>query len=402
MNRRAVSRSVPVEVRWLLAVAGSVLPSTLRSCWIREWYAEFWHSFGTARGLRRRMWARAFGSFPDAWVLLRQDYGLVRRLRDALRARSAAVILPAIAMSAVALCSGGFSRGRNLLWHDDSAGLVLIAQPVPFMGGSSRVPGTQVDAWLRRSDTVAEAGRWSMEVRLRGGHYVPVCRADAGALILFAEAPVRPACGQFEFAGAKELSFAGVVARLKSGARADEAERELAQTAMLHKGWGEPRVTALADIRTAPLRAAGLVLLAGLLLSVLAIRAIRMTAWIWAVSRIALSFAAIGGVWMELMARAPFTETAGIPAWWSVVLYLGPTAMACLATWWLRRDAHWHCRICYRTLAMPVSVGMPGRCLFEPGGVEHLCGAGHGSLLAGGVNQPVGEESWVTWSDSWA
>src|SRR5579862_4927960 len=120
MNSRAVSRSVPVEVRWLLAVAGALLPSTLRSCWIREWYAEFWHSFGPARGLRRRMWARAFGSFADAWVVLRQDYGLVRRLRDALRSRCAAVVLPTLAMSSVALYSGGFSKGRNLLLVDDS------------------------------------------------------------------------------------------------------------------------------------------------------------------------------------------------------------------------------------------------------------------------------------------
>ena len=239
-----------------------------------------------------------------------------------------------------------------------------------------------------------------MEDRPRGGHYVPVCRADAVARILFSEAPVRPVCEHFESVGSNELSFAGVVARLKGGTPSYRAEQELAQTAMMHKGWLQPRVTSLADIRTAPLKPVGFVLLTGFLLSVLAVRATRMTAWIWAVLKIALSFAVIAGVWIELVARAPLTETAGIPASWSVPLYLAPIAIACLATWWLRRDAHRHCRICYRTLAMPVSVGMPGRSLFEPGCIEHLCEAGHGSLLVGAVNQPIGEESWVTWSDS--
>ena len=401
MYRRVVSQDVPVEVHWLLAVAGSLLPSTLRSDWIREWYAEFWHSLGPARGFRRRMWGRAFGAVPDAWALLRQDYGLARRTHDALCSRSAPVMLLALLMSALALCTGGFSRGRRLLFHDDSAGLVLIAQPIPFMGGSARVPGAQVEAWLRRSNTVAALGRWSMDGP-RDGRSVSVCIADASAMGLFSEVPVKPACARFESAGSDALPFAGVVARLKSGALVYQAEQELAQTAALHKGWVQPRITSLAAIRTAPLKPAGFVLLAGFLLSVLSVRALRIAAWIWALSKITLSFAVIAGLWIELAARAPFTETAGIPSSWSALLYLLPVVIACFAAWCLRRDARRHCRVCYRALAMPVSVGMPGRSLFEPGCVEHLCEAGHGSLLVGPVNQLIGGESWVTWSDTWA
>src|SRR5579871_5650156 len=199
MHSRVVSQDVPVEVRWLLAVASSLLPSTLRSDWIREWYAEFWHSLGPARGFRRRMWARALGAVPDAWVLLRQEYGLARRAHDALRSRSAPVMLLALLMSVLALCTGGFSGGRSLLFHDDSVGLVLIAQPIPFMGGSARVSGAQVEAWLRRSNTVAALGRWSMD-RPRGGNSASVCIADAAALRLFSEVAVKPACARFESA----------------------------------------------------------------------------------------------------------------------------------------------------------------------------------------------------------
>ena len=397
MDTRLTSRTVPVGIRCLLATAGVLLPPAMRSAWVREWHAEFWYSLAPAHGFRRKMWARALGAFPDAWVLLRQDCGVARRIHEALRSRCAPIILLVLLLSVIGLLTDGFRRGRALLFHDDSAGLVLIAQPIPFMGGSARVPSAQVDAWLEQSETVAELGRWSIGDRVRAGQHIPVCRADAGALRLFAEAPVKPPCRLFELTSSKALPFAGVLARLKSGAPVSKAEQELAQTASLHRGWAQPRVTRLADTRTRPLKPVGLVLLIVFLFSVLAIRANRMAAWVWAISKIALSFAAITGVWAELMARAPFTETAGIPPLWSALLYLAPAVAACSAAWWLRRDARRRCRICYRALALPVLVGMQGRCLFEPGCVEHLCGAGHGSLLVGPAGQPTGEESWVTW-----
>ena len=95
---------------------------------------------------RRELWGRAFGAFPDAWVLLGQEYGILRRIHDASHSRSAPVILLTLLMAAATLLTNGFIRGRNLLLHDDSAGLVLIAQPIPFMGGRSRMPAAQAEA----------------------------------------------------------------------------------------------------------------------------------------------------------------------------------------------------------------------------------------------------------------
>ena len=70
---------MPREVLWLLAIAGSMLPPALRGDWLREWHAEFWHYFGGGHD-RREMRAKALGVFPDAWVLLQQEYGIAKRL----------------------------------------------------------------------------------------------------------------------------------------------------------------------------------------------------------------------------------------------------------------------------------------------------------------------------------
>jgi len=402
MQAHVASQAVPVEIRCLLAAAGALLPPALRSDWVREWHAEFWHSLGSGRGSRRRMWARALGAFPDAWVLLRHDYGIAKRIRDASHSRSALAIALALLIIAAASFTNGFSRGRDLLFHSDSAALVLIAQPIPFMGGSSPMPAAQVEAWTRESRTVAELGRWSIEDRLSSGRHVGVCRADATALKLLSESPVKPSCEQLELAGSNAPAFAGVVARLNRGSSIQEAEQGLALTATVHKGWMRPGIVSLSAMRKAPLGPVGLVLGGLMLLSLLAVRAHTLTAWLWAVLRISLAFAVIAGAWIECVARAPITEAAGVPLAWSALLYFLPVVSGCCAAYWLRRDTRQRCRICYHRLTKPVFVGMPGRFLFEPGGTEYLCSAGHGALLAGPVSEPIGDEVWATWSDSWA
>jgi|SRR5271157_1333676 len=401
MQIQPASQGAPVEIRWLFAAAGSLLPPALRSDWLREWSAELWHFSGSGRGCRRQMWALACGAVPDAWVLLRQDYGIARRIHDVSQSRSAPAILFALLATAATLLTGGFSRGRDLLFHDDSAGLVLIAQPIPFMGGSSRVPAAQVEGWLEGSRTVAELGRWRMEDLPPGGRRSQVCMADATALVLLSEAPVKPPCKRFERLGSNAPAFAGVVARLRNGASLGDAERELERTATPRKGWVRPAIVPLAAIRKAPLAPVGLALLVLMLLSALAVRALAMRAWIWAATEITLAFACIAGVWIEMAARAPFTDTAGVPPAWSAGLYLLPVLAGCCAVWRLRRSVCHRCRVCYRPLTMPVSVGMSGRRLFEPGGTEYLCGAGHPALLADSLNEQVTEELWATWLDSW-
>jgi hypothetical protein len=192
------------------------------------------------------------------------------------------------------------------------------------------------------------------------------------------------------------------VARLKTGASIHEAEQELAETARFQKGRLRPRVISLAAVRKAPLAPVGSVLFVLLLLGTLAVRALSIRAWIWSVAEIVLAFALIAAVWIEFVARAPFTETAAIPAAWSAIAYLWPVLAGGWTTWWLRSQARHRCPICHRPLTMPVSVGMPGRCLFEPDGTEYLCGAGHGALLVGPVAEQKGGEVWATWSDNWA
>ncbi len=402
MQTQTASQPVPVEIRWLLAAAGLVLPPALRSEWLREWHAELCHSLGSGGRERRQMRVRALGAFPDAWVLLRQSYGLAMRIQDSSHSRSAPLILLALLVSAAALLTGGFDRGRKLLFRDDSAGLVLVAQPIPFMGGRSRMPATQTDAWLQESRTVAELGRWAIQDQWRGGRRVMVCRADAAVLALLSRAPVKPPCQRIEPLGSNVLPFAGVVARLRNGASVREAEAELARTATLHRGWSRPAIVPLTALRKAPLTPVGLTLLGLMLLSVLAVRVLTVRAWLWAVSQIALAFALIAGIWIELAAQAPFTETAGIPAAWSTMLYFLPVLAGCCAAWWFRREAHGHCRVCYRPLTMPVYVGFQGSCLLEPGGTEYLCGAGHGALVTGPAGETLGEEVWAAWSDNWA
>lgn len=172
MQTQLISRALPIEIRWLLAVAGWLLPPALRSDWLREWYAEFWHWPGSDRDSRRQMWTRAFGAFPDAWVLLTQDYGIATRIQDTSRSRSAPVILLALLMAAAALLTSGFNRGRNLLFHDDSAGLVLVAQPIPFMGGSSRMPAAQAPGRSARQAAMRPDRARGIEcavIRRRGG-----------------------------------------------------------------------------------------------------------------------------------------------------------------------------------------------------------------------------------------
>ena len=392
MQTLHISRALPTEIRWLLAAAGWLLPPALRTDWLREWRAEFWHCRQRERNTRRQMRARAFGAFPDAWFLLRQDYGIARRILDAAHSRSALVVLLVLLLAATALGTHGFRAGRNLLFHDDPAGLVLVFQPGPFMGGAARIPAAQADAWLQSSQTVKKLGRWSMD------HLV--CHADAAALALLAQAPVKPLCGRFEPLVSSVAVFAGVVAQLKSGASIDQAEQELAQTTSLHKGWMQPGIVTLAAVRKAPLMPVGSVLFGLMLLSILAVRANTVRAWMWALSKIGLSFALIAGIWIEFVARAPFTEAARVPAAWGVLLYVLPAFAGSGAAWWFRRAARRHCRVCYRPLSMPVFVGMSGRRLFEPGGTEYLCGEGHGALLV--AAEPMGGEAWATWSDTWA
>jgi hypothetical protein len=189
---------------------------------------------------------------------------------------------------------------------------------------------------------------------------------------------------------------------LRTGATVRQAEAELAETARFQKGWQAPVGVSLASIRRAPLLPIGLWLVFMGLVSALSVRFGSALAGIYALAPVCLCFAAIAGAWLELVARAPVTEIARIPPAWNLLLYVMPAVAASFVTWLFRRRAPRRCRMCYRPLMPAVSVGMEGRCIFEPGGSEYLCADGHGALVVGFAAQNEADEVWTSWSGSWA
>src|SRR5258706_7583476 len=336
--------TIPIEIRFLLTLAGWLLPATLRADWRREWFAEFAHSAGD----RRRMRARALGAFPDAWTLLRQDYGIHARLLDAAHSRSGPLAVMVLVLLILTPATGGFKRARALLFGHDYKGMVLVAQEVPFKGFSAPVPRAHVDLWVKRSTTVEPAPNFP--------------------------------------------SRAGVILRLRPGATAVQAEKELAATQRLQTQWGSPKVVPLTTIRQAPMFPAGALLGVMMILSIAAVRARTVRAWAWTLSKIVLCFGLIAAGWLECIARAPVTET-GAP--WSWAVYLLPLLGGGGAAWWLGRSARHYCPICARRLTMPVSIGLAG-CLFEPNGVEYLCAEGHGAMLVVPSVEAPAEEVWTS------
>jgi len=380
--------AIPYTIRLLLALAGAMLPDSARTDWMREWYAEFWYSRHSASG-RRPM--RALGAFADAWFLVRHEHGIRGRVGELLRSRSLAVAVLVFLLAALALATTGFRRSRDLLFHRDSDRVFLLNQPLPFMAGAARISPAQANAWVERHNaTVQVLGRWSVRER-------DICVADPVAATLFTEIHMRPQCTAIKVERRNWTGFSGVVGRLKSGISLAEAERELGQTAVLHRGWLRPAIVPIARLRTAPLAPVASALFALALFSLVAARVASVRASIWLASRIALSLALVAGAWLELAARAPFTEAGSVPGIWSALLYVFPIAAASLLALGLRRDARGRCRVCYRALTMPVFVGLSGRCLFDSGGIEYLCGAGHGALLTGSVPGQVETEQWSKW-----
>jgi len=380
---------IPFPSRFLLALAGAMLPADLCADWKREWHAELWHWRHSAFRSYSALLKRSLGAFADAWFLLRHEATITRRLAEAARSRSLPVAAMAILLIGLSIATNRFQGGRDLLFARDADGLFLLAQPNPFMGSAARVPAEQVSAWIERGSTVEKLGRWS-------AREPPFCVADPLAVALFSAARAKPRCDSIKLQ--RDVSgFSGVIGRLKPGARLAAAEKELAQTAVLHRGWLCPQIVPIARLRRAPLVPVGTALLCLALLSLLPLGCRSLQSFAWAASRVALSFALVIAGWLELAAAAPFTEQAGVSGLWAALLYVGPMAAGTLLHVWLRRDARGRCRICYRPLTMPVFVGFSGRCLFDAGGIECLCRAGHGALVTGSVPGQIGTEEWSQW-----
>jgi hypothetical protein len=403
MKARYQSRRVPAEIRLLLGLSGWLLPRTTRRDWSREWLTEFSEAFsrGHQQGARQRwrMFMRACGAIPDVWTLL-QLHGFRQRLAEAVHSRVTPVVVFLLALVILAVTTSNFQQARALVFEPDSDNLVLLLQPVPFMGGSCRVPVAQAELWERAGTTVDALGVWTIEDRAIQGQNVRVWKATPAALELFAQSRVKPQHDLVEISG--KAPFAGIIAKLRPRATAREAEAELAETAKLRKEWLSPQVVSLAAIRRAPLIPIAW-LLGGLwFICAVSIRIRSLQACLWALAPLTLCFVTIAAAWLECVARAPVTEVGRIPEPWNVAVYVVPVAVASGAAWCSHRVAGRRCRTCYRPLMAGVSVGMEGRCIFEPGGSEYLCAEGHGSLIVGLAAQHKSDEVWVSWSSSWA
>jgi hypothetical protein len=407
MTNAAMIRSIPPEVRLMLTMAGWLLPRSLRSEWKREWLAEFSegclgeHKHLTAIRKRRGMFSRAAGAILDSWTLT-EIHGLRQRLTEAAHSRTTPVSLAAIALIAIACATHGFREARAVLSRTERADLVLLVQPVPFMGGSARVPMEQANLWQRTGSTVEELGAWSVESGIIEGRHVRILKATPVAANLLATSPVQPRHDRVQLTQGSAREFAAIIAKLRPGATRDQAEAELAKTAKYRKGWQAPGLVVLSSIQKAPLIPVGGMVVALLLFNILSLRTHSFTAFLWGLAAPSLWQAVVTGVWLESLARAPMTEAGQVSISWTAILYVLPIAAASFITWWSRRAAAYRCRMCYRPLMKAVLVGMEGRCLFEPGGREYLCADGHGALIVGYAAQNETDEVWTSWSNNWA
>jgi hypothetical protein len=374
----------------LVAAAGRILPAARRADWVREWNAELWHAERSGSVSDRTLLTRALGAFADASFLLRQEHEIGIRLREMRSSRFGSVAVLVVVAAILAFATRGFQSGRALLLNRESDRIFLLSQPSPFMGSGARVPPPQAAAWIANGRTAESLGRWWVSAGSR-------CVADRTAVALFSETQMKPDCEAISLAPGVIAGFSGLIGRLKPGYTFADAEKELAATAELGVGWLRPAIVPVTQLHKAPLVPIGGALLLLVVFNVFGLRNCSMEAWGWGLSRIALSFGIVAGLWLEIVARAPFTEAGSIPGLSAMGSYFFPAIAATLIALRLRRDVQRRCRTCYRLLSMPVFVGFSGRCLFDSGGIEYLCSAHHGALLTGSVpGQSVAEE-WSQW-----
>ena len=300
----AWKHDIPFEIRCLLAAAGYLLPLNRRADWLKEWFAEVWHWLeehaergSPGRIVRWTLFKRSLGCFVDAWFLVRSEEGAGRRLKEATESPWAAIGPIALLLLFLAFPTRAFQHSLALLksvFDGQSGSVILVSQPVPFMGGSARVPRDQADFWSVRSRAVEALGKWRVQGKvatLTGGGVSRwrVLQADRcatellgyrlgegrwplsgghGCELLMTAKSVRQlgvgeatvldgqACRVVGVLEATDLKLAlrfnayhpldmasspthvGLIVRLKPGSTSEQAESELAATAKLRKGWG--------------------------------------------------------------------------------------------------------------------------------------------------------------------
>ena len=173
----AWKHAIPFETRCLLAAAGYLLPLNRRPDWLKEWFAEVWHWLeeqaeqgSSDRIVRCVLFQRSLGSFVDAWSLLRLEEGARRRLKEATESPWVAIGQIVLLLLFLAFPTHAFQESLKLLkrvFDGQFGAVILVSQPVPFMGGSARVPREQADSWNARSRAVEAMGKWVADHSIR-------------------------------------------------------------------------------------------------------------------------------------------------------------------------------------------------------------------------------------------
>lgn len=377
------THTLPLDTRLTLGLAGLLLPRSLREEWLLEWSAECWHSSMGANSpklSRADLRTRASGAFADAWTLLKLKCGFKQRIVDGLEARSAPIYAAIVMLALVSCTTHGFARSRQILFgRSDSGQLVLIAVP-QYFSGDSAAPATEAATW-GRSHSLLETGRWTLQNVREGGRSERVLKLDPAAMSLFAGAPIAPQRDRVEPLEASAPAFVGVVARLRDGATIESAAAELAEIAREHRGWHAPDVVPIAEVYQWPIFPVGIALLAQLLVSLWPIRRFRPAARRWVIARNALCYATMILCWLEIMARAPLTESAGIPVNWNWAAYALPILAGLFATHYLIEDAFRRCPVCCRPWRAAVPLDVAERFLALPGETGCLCDEGHAAVM---------------------
>lgn len=203
----------------------------------------------------------------------------------------------------------------------------------------------------------------------------------------------------------------GVVARLRSGATADQLANELASIARGSKV-GPPRpVRVLPAYNLLPgggiyLYVFGTIfaLISGLVLVVREHRQTGSHGWRYWAFLAAKTVLAVGIPLLAWMESGAFFRTfqpvlgagAVIGRIIALLVFLG----ACSGSlWWTFADQRRRCPTCLRQLTMPVTVGSPAS-VFEPVLTELICPNGHGALSLPG-NETDRPDRWVVLDSSW-
>jgi len=85
--------------------------------------------------------------------------------------------------------------------------------------------------------------------------------------------------------------------------------------------------------------------------------------------------------WLEILSRAPLTESAAIPVNWNWAAYVLPILAGLFATHYLLEDASRRCAVCCCPWRAHVPLEVSERCVVLPGETRRMCDEGHAAVM---------------------